>query len=159
MNAENISTLKSIKSQLDSSQKESTNENTGAKEYNKKRFRKLPKSRLFVYSGSVLLDKKIICNHYKTATIAISKAQATSNILYRFKRDHNLPVETDLYLGNYFKDNIPMDRPRRSRYMQPKLDLDFKTSKPQEASASAESTTVQNQVECNAQNSQEKHMV
>lgn len=143
MNAENINALESIKSQLDSDQKESGTETVDAKEHNKKHFGKLPKSRLFVYSGSVLLNKKIICNHYKTATIAISKAQATSNILYRFKRDHNLPIETDLYLGNYFKDSIPMASPRRSRFVQPKLDLDFKTSIPQETSTSADSTTEQ----------------
>ncbi len=92
------------------------------------------KTRIYVYNGSILKSvKEIVCNEYKAVTIASSRAQAVSNVLYRFKRDHGLPIDTRLYLGNYFTNVCVTNKKRKKRFVQPKLALDFNNTEKENA--------------------------
>lgn len=52
----------------------------------------------YVYDGPVLEFNKIIAEHWKGETMAVSESKARSNLAYQFKKNHGRVVLTRLSL-------------------------------------------------------------
>ena len=52
----------------------------------------------YVYDGPVLEFNKLIAEHWKGETMAVSESKARSNLAYQFKKSHGRVVLTRLSL-------------------------------------------------------------
>jgi hypothetical protein len=48
----------------------------------------------FTYKGPVLMFDKVVATDYKCETIAENEKKAATNMVYNFKKDHNLVQST-----------------------------------------------------------------
>ena len=52
----------------------------------------------YVYKGPVLVFDKCVTNHWEASTYAVSPSKARSNLMHRFKNDHNKATNTKVSL-------------------------------------------------------------
>lgn len=53
---------------------------------------------LYSYDGPVLEFDKIVCNHYRAQTYAVSEAKARVNLAYQFKKETGRVPRTKISL-------------------------------------------------------------
>ena len=52
----------------------------------------------YTYEGPVIFDEGPIQRHWYAATYAISAKKAISNLMFQYKREHGLPINTKIDL-------------------------------------------------------------
>lgn len=52
----------------------------------------------YVYNGPVLEFDRLLTDHWKAETMAVSESKAISNLKYQFKKDHNRLVGSNISL-------------------------------------------------------------
>lgn len=57
----------------------------------------------YIYDGPVLEFDRLLADHWRAETIAVSKSKAMSNFKYQFKKDHNRLVSNNISLPGEIK--------------------------------------------------------
>ena len=53
---------------------------------------------VYTYEGPVLVNDINVCNRWNAKTYAISGKKAKSNLMYQYKKEHGLPINTKIDL-------------------------------------------------------------
>lgn len=67
--------------------------------YYKEMFGRMRKMKdLYTYEGSVYELDRNVRSHWKAATYAVSSEKARSNLMFQYKKEHGLPINTKIDL-------------------------------------------------------------
>lgn len=57
----------------------------------------------YIYDGPVLEFDRLLTDHWRAETMAVSKSKAMSNFKYQYKKDHNRLVSSNISLPGEIK--------------------------------------------------------